>query len=243
MSNIISKLNKSIDELQSMAAQLADCDPDGDRTLEEVLQPFLISACIGMLEEMDVTRADQEEMLQYILDCTVLGMVIPYDAEQVYRNLDHPGTDAYQTLYGMANGWDMPGNTVGWQVFTMMAVYFERPDIAEMFIPKVIEFMHDIGDLLDEVFFCAAADRAYLLYMGKTTDRLNQVLKDQFGMEKDLFSVDISFDGANEFTDSGDNLEMEEMLDDWIIANGDNPYDIDTRFDAIKDPFGFADKD
>ena len=62
-------------------------------------------------------------------------------------------------------------------------------------------------------------------------------------LRKEKYTVDISFDGANEFTDSGDNLEMEEMLDDWIIANGDNPYDIDTRFDAIKDPFGFADKD
>ena len=78
--------------------------------------------------------------------------------------------------------------------------------------------MHNIGDLLDEVFSCVAAKRAYFLYMSKTTDRLNQVLRDQFGMEKDLFSVDISFDGDNEFTESGADLEMEEMLDDWIIA-------------------------
>lgn len=210
--NIVSKINASIDELQSMASQLADCDPDGDRTMEEVLQPFLISACIGILEEMDVTRADREMMLQYILDSTVLGLAIPYDADQVYQNLEHPDTEAYQTLHGMANGWDMPGNTVGWQVFTVMAVYFERLDIAEMFIPKVTEFMHDIGELLDDAFPCMAANRAYFLYMSETIDRLNQVLRDQYGLESDLFSVD---------------LKMEEIMDDG----------------AIKDPFGFAEKE
>ena len=40
MSRITSTVNDIISNLQSMATQLSNCNPDGDRALEEVLQPF-----------------------------------------------------------------------------------------------------------------------------------------------------------------------------------------------------------
>ena len=36
-------------------------------------------------------------------------------------------------------------------------------------------------------------------------------------------------------------LYEEEMLDDWIIAGGGDPFDYGDRMDAIADPFGFGD--
>ena len=36
-------------------------------------------------------------------------------------------------------------------------------------------------------------------------------------------------------------LYEEEMLDDWVIASGGNPFDFDDRVDAISDLFGFDD--
>lgn len=217
MSGIISKINQEINELQSMASQLADCDPDGDRTLEEALKAFLVSACIGMLDKAPMMRADKEQMMQYILDHTILGEAVPYNAKEIYQKLQQPGTDAYQTLYGLANGWDMPGNDVGWQIYTVMSAYFDRLDITEAFVPEVEELLHDIGVLLDEEFQYMSINRAYYLYAKESLERLNQVLKEQAGIEEDLFTIEIGYD--------------------------EEPSDIEPQVESIRDPFGFADED
>lgn len=54
MAHITTNINALIDELQYMSSKLADCDPDGDRILEDGLKPFLVSAVIGVLEEMNL---------------------------------------------------------------------------------------------------------------------------------------------------------------------------------------------
>lgn len=36
-------------------------------------------------------------------------------------------------------------------------------------------------------------------------------------------------------------LNEEELLDDWVLAHGGNPYDFGDRVDAFTDPFGFHD--
>ena len=38
-------------------------------------------------------------------------------------------------------------------------------------------------------------------------------------------------------------LEMEETLDDFIISKDENPFDLDTRMNALDDPFSFGDDD
>ena len=38
-------------------------------------------------------------------------------------------------------------------------------------------------------------------------------------------------------------LEMEETLDDFLIANDENPFDLETRKDALDDPLDFGDDD
>lgn len=216
MSRIISRINQEINDLQSMASQLADCDHDGDRTLEEALKAFLVSACIGMLDKATMMRADRERMLQYILDQTILGEAVLYNAKEIYQKLQQPSTDAYQTLYGLANGWDMPGNEVGWQIYTVMSAYFDRLDITEAFVPEVEELLHDIGVLLDEKFQHVPVNRAYYLYVKESLERLNQVLREQLGMEEDLFTVEMGYD--------------------------EEPSDIEPQVESIRDPFGFADE-
>ena len=179
MSIITSQINNQINDLQSVASALADYDPDGDRTLEEGLKPFLISACIGMVEKATMMRTDREAMMQYILDQTELGFAIPYDAKTIYRKLQERNSDAYQTLYGMANGWDLPGNTVSWIVYTVMAVNFGREDIAENFLPEVSNLMKFMGDLLMKPFPHVPANRAFYLYMKETIERFNQEMRDR----------------------------------------------------------------
>ena len=36
-------------------------------------------------------------------------------------------------------------------------------------------------------------------------------------------------------------LYDEEVIDDWVIAGGGDPFDLDDRMDALVDPFGFGD--
>ena len=253
MSIITSQINNQINDLQSVASSLADYDPDGDRTLEEGLKPFLISACIGMVEKATMMRPDREAMMQYILDQTDLGLAIPYDAKTIYRKLQSRNSDAYQTLYGMANGWDLPGYTVSWIVYTVMAVNFGREDIAENFLPAVSNLMKSMGDLLMKPFPHVPANRAFYLYMKETIEHFNQEMRDQFGLEEDVFTSEIEYEDIDEsiyeeeqemceeYSYDDEALEMEETLDDFIIANNENPFDLDTRLDAISDPFGFAD--
>ena len=35
-------------------------------------------------------------------------------------------------------------------------------------------------------------------------------------------------------------LYDEEVVDDWVIAGGGDPFDFDDRMDAFADPFGFG---
>lgn len=63
--------------------------------------------------------------------------------------------------------------------------------------------------------------------------------EDMYDDTDDLFDVDPS---ERDYYDD-EALEMEETLDDFLIANDENPFDPDARFDAMSDPFGFGDDD
>lgn len=212
MNRIISQINTKINELQDLASRLADCDPDGDRTLEEALKPFLISACIGMLEKATMIRSDREQMMQCILDQTGLGAASPYDAKEIYCRLQEPDSDAYQTLYGMANGWDMPELTVSWQIYAVMPLLFEREEITEVFIPKVTDLLRDISRLLENEFPHVPANKAYYLYVKETLERLNQVMREEFHLEEDFISAEISY------VDEDDGFFEDEGMTGIVIA-------------------------
>ena len=236
MRKVSSKINRLINELQLMSSQLADCDPDGDRILEEGLKPFLVSACIGMIEKMDLSRDDWILMMQYVLDHTDLGIAIPYDAGQIRVILDGGNSDAYNTLYGMANGWDLNNFNASWPIYITMALYFDEEDIALKFLPSVSDFLKLISHMIDTMFTGNAASQAYYSYMRSTVLHINEHVKRQFGINE-LFQPEILFE--NNQVIELDDFEMEETLDDWIMAKGENPYDIETRIEAIRDPFGF----
>lgn len=230
---MLTKANELIYELQDMASQLADCDPDGDRTLEEGLEAFLISAYVGMLDEADLDEMDWKVAMQFILDNTVLDSYVPYDAEQMQEILSERNSDAFDTLYGMANGWDLDGIIVSWPIYAMLALFFGRDDISERFTPTVAYFLKLISVALDAVAPRLDIGSAFDRYMATTLWHTNEFVRQQCGVDEMYDAEEIINQETND-----DYLEMAETLDDWIMFNGGNPFDLETRMNAIEDPFG-----